>query len=212
MFTGLIETVGEIVTVNHSATGSMIEVLAPDILEGCRLGDSIAIDGACTTVIAVDSSRFSIEASRETLSKTIMGQYQPGWRVNCERPLMPTSRIGGHYVTGHVDGLARLVSLKEDGLAWSLIFMLESEALAQYIVEKGSIAISGISLTVNWVEQERFGVAIIPHTMTHTNLASLSVGQLVNIETDLLGKYVNKLVAPVLTQVGLHARIQEFEA
>lgn len=198
MFTGLIEEVGRVASVQHRSEGSRLVVNAKTVLHGVALGDSIAIDGVCTTVVAFDTQSFTIEASPETLSKTTFGRLQAGSAVNLERPLTPSSRIGGHYVTGHVDGLAKLLSKTPEGISLIVRFELENDDLAQYVVPKGSIAIAGISLTVNTVESRVFSVAIIPHTMSHTNLGQLAVGNPVNIETDLLGKYVKKLLSPVL--------------
>ncbi len=198
MFTGLIEEVGSIASVSQNASGSRITVYARTVLENVKLGDSIAIDGACTTVVAFDAQGFTIEASPETLEKTNFSQFKPGFRVNLERPLTPSSRIGGHYVTGHIDGQAILRSRKQDGLSHIFAFELDSAELAEYVVSKGSIAVSGISLTVNQVQDRQFSVAIIPHTLSHTNLDERRPGDRVNIETDLLGKYVKKFLSASL--------------
>lgn len=195
MFTGLIEEVGCIAQVEANAAGSRIRVQAQRILEKLALGDSIAVDGACMTVIAFDENTFSFEVSPESLSKTNFSSFQPGTRVNLERPLTPSSRIGGHYVTGHVDGLARVVSREELGNSIVFTFEVPSEAMAALLVPKGSVAILGISLTVNTVSGNRFTVAIIPHTLSHTNLGDYQSGDAVNIETDLLGKYVQRLMS-----------------
>ncbi len=194
MFTGLIEEVGAVSAVEASSAGSRISVTARKILFGLALGDSIAVDGACMTVIAFDDEGFSFEASPESLSKTNLSDFQPGRRVNLERPLTPTSRIGGHYVTGHVDGLATLVSKTPQGNSLILEFSVNTPALAELLIPKGSVTILGISLTVNTVSRDRFTVAIIPHTLSHTNLGDYQPGDAVNIETDLLGKYVRRLL------------------
>lgn len=194
MFTGLIEEVGVLSTVERSDAGSRITVSASKMLENLQLGDSIAIDGACMTVVAFDKQGFTIEASPESLSKTNFSSFQPGRRVNLERPLTPVSRIGGHYVTGHVDGLATVVSRHTDGNSQIFTFEVDSPALSELLVPKGSVTILGISLTVNTVERNRFSVAIIPHTLVHTNLDDYHPGNRVNIETDLLGKYVRRLL------------------
>jgi riboflavin synthase len=196
MFTGLIEEVGTVSAVQQNAGGSRITILARKMMENLQLGDSIAIDGVCTTVIAFDNQSFAIEASPETLDKTTFKRLKPGVLVNLERPLTPSSRIGGHYVTGHVDGTATLATRKQEGISHILTFELADNELAQYVVAKGSITIAGISLTVNTINQRRFTVAIIPHTMTHTNLDQVAIGDAVNIETDLLGKYVKKFLSP----------------
>jgi len=190
MFTGLIEAVGHIQSIQQTPAGCTLVVHAPDILDGVQLGDSIAIDGVCTTVVAFTPQTFTIEASPETLSKTVMGQYQPNSRVNLERPLLPTSRLGGHFVSGHVDGLARLVLTRPEGISTVYRFALQTPEQAVYLIPKGSIAISGISLTLNTVEDAQFEVAIIPHTLAHTNMGSFRTGDLVNIETDMIGKYL----------------------
>ena len=194
MFTGLIEEVGMVSAVKATTAGSRMSIAAKDILPAVQLGDSIAVDGACMTVVAFDDQGFSFEASPESLSKTNLSGFQPGRRVNLERPLTPTSRIGGHYVTGHVDGLARLISRTPQGNSIILEFAVDSPALAELLIPKGSVSILGISLTVNTVSRDRFSVAIIPHTLSHTNLGDYEPGDLVNIETDLLGKYVRRLL------------------
>jgi riboflavin synthase len=194
MFTGLIEEVGVIASVESNAAGSRISVKAAKVLEGIQLGDSIAVDGACMTAIAFDAQTFSFEASPESLSKTNFSSFKPGKRVNLERPLTPSSRIGGHYVTGHVDGLGRLISRQEQGNSIVFTFEVPTEEMASLLVPKGSVAILGISLTVNTVESRRFSVAIIPHTLSHTNLGDYQPGDAVNLETDLLGKYVQRLM------------------
>lgn len=194
MFTGLIEEVGSIQAVEESGGGSRITVAAREVLSDARLGDSIAIDGACTTVVEKTNSSFTIEASPETLSKTMFSSYKPGKRVNLERPLTPVSRIGGHYVTGHVDGLATIISRYPEGNSWIYRFRCDSPDLAELMIPKGSVTVLGISLTVNEVDGMEFGVAIIPHTLTNTNLDDYNKGDKVNIETDLLGKYVRKLM------------------
>lgn len=194
MFTGLIEEVGAIAAVESSTQGSRITVSAANILENIQLGDSIAVDGACMTVVAFDANGFTFEASPESLAKTHFSTFRPGRRVNLERPLTPESRIGGHYVTGHVDGLATVVSRKTDGNSQIFTFEVDSPALSELLIPKGSVTILGISLTVNTVERNRFSVAIIPHTLAHTNLDDYHPGDRVNIETDLLGKYVRRLL------------------
>jgi riboflavin synthase len=200
MFTGLIEEVGVIAAVEPLATGDAFEggcrftVQASKVLQDMTLGDSVAVDGACMTVIGFDAQGFSFEASPESLSKTNFSAFTPGRRVNLERPLTPSSRIGGHYVTGHVDGLAQIVSIEPEGNSWIYTFEVPEPTLAELLIPKGSVAVLGISLTVNSVSHNRFSVAIIPHTRAHTNLSDYRVGDLVNIETDLLGKYVRRLL------------------
>lgn len=198
MFTGLIEEVGIIAMVETIGEplsgGARFAVKATTVLNGVALGDSIAVDGACMTVIAFDNEGFSFEASPESLSKTNFSSFAPGKRVNLERPLTPISQIGGHYVTGHVDGLAKIVSIQQEGNSWIYAFEVPEPELAELLIPKGSVTVLGISLTVNTVSQNRFSVAIIPHTRAHTNLSDYAIGDWVNIETDLLGKYVRRLM------------------
>jgi riboflavin synthase len=194
MFTGLIEEVGVISAVESSGEGSRMTVSATKVLKNMSLGDSIAVNGACMTVILFTEKTFSFEVSPESLSKTNFSTFKPGHRVNLERPLTLDSRIGGHYVTGHVDGLASIVSCEIEGTSHIFTFELQSQEMAELLVTKGSVAILGISLTVNTVEKNRFSVAIIPHTLAYTNLGDYQVGDSVNIETDLLGKYVRRLL------------------
>lgn len=201
MFTGLIEEVGVIASVESGAEGSRISVTAAEVLKNVKLGDSIAVDGACMTVVDFNAQAFTFEASPESLSKTNFSGFQPGRRVNLERPLTPESRIGGHYVTGHVDGLATIVSRIVQGNSHIFTFEVIAPGLAELLVPKGSVTILGISLTVNAVEKNRFSVAIIPHTLAHTNLGDYQVGDSVNIETDLLGKYVRRLLFERNTEV-----------
>jgi riboflavin synthase len=208
MFTGLIEEVGVVLAVEREtsekdvaekgAVGCRFTVgtgEAARILDAeTRIGDSIAVDGACMTVVAFDERRFTFEASPESLARTTLGDWQPGRRVNLERPLTPASRIGGHYVTGHVDGLARVIAREACGNSVVFSFEADTAEMAELLVPKGSVAVLGISLTVNTVSDRRFSVAIIPHTLAHTSLGDYHPGDRVNIETDLLGKYVRRLL------------------
>jgi riboflavin synthase len=205
MFTGLIEALGYITRIEAAGGGKRFTVTIEKeseetpFLTNAALGDSIAVDGACMTVVAFQNQAdaaqtFSFEASPESLTCTVLGHAKVGNRVNLERPLLPTSRIGGHYVTGHVDGLGRLISQTPQGNSQVLTFEVDSNELAELLVPKGSVAILGISLTVNTVRERQFSVAIIPHTLTHTTLGDYKPAALVNIETDLLGKYVRRLL------------------
>jgi riboflavin synthase len=199
MFTGIIEQFGQITVAEHRPEGTLMTVrllASSDNPEGWtfKIGESIAIDGVCTTIISHTNTEFTIEASPETLSKTTFGFYTPGMRVNLEKPVTPSTPLGGHFVTGHVDGTAMILSKTPEGISCVYCFRLNSPELAKYLIPKGSIAISGISLTVNTVEEDRFSTAIIPHTLSHTTLGDQPMGGLVNIETDLLGKYVHRLL------------------
>jgi riboflavin synthase len=162
-------------------------------LEEIAIGDSVAVNGACLTVVAKQGRTFSADASPETLSRTTLGDIRTGSRVNLERALRFGDRLGGHLVTGHVDSLARVVTRERKGNMEVFRFAPESTTL-DLLVEKGSVAIDGISLTVNAVDEEGFSVAIIPHTLSETTLVDFQVGDSVNIETDLIGKYVARLM------------------
>lgn len=193
MFTGLIEDVGSIKSLQKTDGGAIVSVLTKMPLEEIAIGDSVAVNGACLTVVAKQDRTFSADASPETLSRTTLGDIRTGSRVNLERALRFGDRLGGHLVTGHVDSLARVVTRERKGNMEVFRFAPESTTL-DLLVEKGSVAIDGISLTVNAVDEEGFSVAIIPHTLSETTLVDFQVGDSVNIETDLIGKYVARLM------------------
>lgn len=194
MFTGLIEDLGTLLDLRRSSASASVSIATALPMAELRLGESIAVNGACLTVTAFANGRFAADVSPETLDKTTLGSLPRGVHVNLERALRLGDRLGGHLVTGHIDGMARLVERTRQGNAWRLAFQLEP-TLARLLVSKGSVAVDGISLTVNEVTAEFFNVMIIPHTLAQTTLASLEVGDLVNIETDLIGKYVARLLA-----------------
>jgi riboflavin synthase len=162
-------------------------------MENSVLGESIAVDGACLTVVEFRKEVFTADVSTETLSRTTLGSKAPGSRLNLERALRLGERLGGHLVSGHIDGIATLKGRKSEGRSLRLFFDAPAEVL-RYVVEKGSIAVNGISLTVNGVSNEGFDVNIVPHTASETTLIDLQMGGEVNIETDLIGKYVEKMV------------------
>ena len=180
MFTGIVEEIGKIKSFN----GEKLVVECKKVLENTQLGDSIAIDGCCQTVVDLTSNTFSTDVSSETLR--IIKGFKAGELVNLERALTPQSRIGGHIVQGHIDGVAKYLC--------KMRFEVPKE-LDKYIVYKGSITINGVSLTVSKSEKNIFSVAIIPHTLENTNLKDLHVGDLVNIETDIVGRYVEKFLS-----------------
>ncbi|HEX6984473.1 MAG TPA: riboflavin synthase, partial [Planctomycetaceae bacterium] len=161
---------------------------------GCRLGDSVAINGCCLTAVAVDGPRWSFQAGAETLSKTNLGRLRPGDAVNLERALPATGRFGGHIVQGHVDGVGTVRSIERHGDWVDMAFSLPPQ-LAEQLVPKGSVAVDGVSLTVVNAGPDGFNVALIPHTLAETTLGRRAAGDVVNIETDILGKYVQKLLA-----------------
>ena len=192
MFTGLIEGVGVIRELRRAAGSAVLTVTAPFADASYLLGESIAVNGACLTVVAFGGGSFRADVSPETLDCTTLGTLQAGQRVNLERALRLGDRFGGHMVSGHIDTVATLTDRRNDNNAQRLTFALGA-TFNRFLVEKGSVAIDGISLTVNSVEAEAFTVAIIPHTLHNTTLSAMQIGQRVNIETDLIAKYVLRL-------------------
>lgn len=200
MFTGLIQAVSQVTQVEPLDNGVRISIALPAVFTDLALGESIALNGACMTVVDFNTAEFSVEVSHESLSKTTLGKLVPDSVVNCERALLPTERLGGHFVTGHVDSVAEVVSVVNNGMAWDFVFDFITQELRPYFIPKGSVAIDGISLTVNWVEGSQFGVTIIPHTWEATTVQYLKAGSRVNIETDMLGKYVLQQVKQLSPQ------------
>ncbi len=194
MFTGIIETVGTVRTFVRQPSGARLTVAAATIAESARLGDSLAVDGACLTVAALAGDAVVCDLSAETLSRTTLGALRVGARVNLERPLRLGDRVGGHLVSGHVDALGHLVSRvpEGEGAVYRIRF---PEALAPFLVPKGSVAVDGISLTVAALAGHHFDVAVIPYTLRGTTLADKRVGAPLNLEADLIGKYVARLTA-----------------
>lgn len=195
MFTGLVADIGEIRTIRRSGDNWELIVATAFDTEDLELGESIAIDGACLTVTRILAGAFSVDASPETLRRTTLGERAEGDGVHLERALRMGDRLGGHLVLGHVDGVGELVGRRREKNAWLLDFRAP-EQVAQYLIDKGSITIDGVSLTVNSIDGTRFGVAIIPHTSDKTNLADYEVGRAVNLEADVLGKYVKRFISP----------------
>jgi len=193
MFTGLIEGTGTLLRIDRRGADAVMVVRADYAMEKITLGESIAVNGACLTVVSFQGNVFSADVSAETLSRTTLGGRSPGARLNLERALRMGDRLGGHWVSGHVDGIGVLRDRYREGRSWRLFFEIP-QALSRYIIEKGSIAIDGISLTVNGCGAHSFDVNIVPHTAIETTVGELKIGQEVNIETDLIGKYVEKLL------------------
>jgi riboflavin synthase len=193
MFTGIVQDVGRVESVSPRDGDTRLTVRGERLdLARVALGDSICVQGCCVTVIAHDGQRFSADLSRETLALTTLGSLREGARVNLEPALRAGDPLGGHLVSGHVDGLARVIERRED--ARSVRVQLEAPAeLARYIARKGSVAIDGVSLTVNEVDGARFGVNLIPHTLAVTTLDELTVGASVNLEIDPIARYVERL-------------------
>ena len=193
MFTGIVAATGKLLS-RESYDGDLrirFEVPA-DLMEGSKIGDSISISGCCLTMLEPDATGFSADLSVETLDKTSLGKRQPGDSVNLELAMKASDRLGGHMVSGHVDGLARLVSRTEDGRSERFLFETD-RSLARFIASKGSACLDGVSLTVNEVDDNRFSICIIPHTLTVTTLGGLAAGEVVNLEVDLIARYLDRL-------------------
>lgn len=190
MFTGIVEETGRVKTI----TGNKISVFAKTVLEGTKLGESIAVNGVCLTVTGIGRDYFDADVSDETLKVSALKELKSGSLVNLERALQLGGRLGGHIVTGHIDGVGKSVNIKKDGEFFRLTFELPSE-LAKYVVKKGSVTINGISLTVADIENNKITIAVIPHTFENTNFQTLQTGDFVNIETDILAKYVEKFLS-----------------
>lgn len=195
MFTGLIELMAPVGEVTPAPPGRRIVVAAPQWTDGVAVGDSIAVNGCCLTVVRVGQDSFAFDAGPETLSRTNLGQLTTGSFVNLERSLRVGDRLGGHFVTGHIDGVGRL-ELREDLGDWSNFWFSVPDGLSRQMASKGSIAVDGVSLTLVDVETHRFSVQLIPHTLAVTTLGKLAIGDRVNLETDLLAKYAQRLVTP----------------
>ena len=193
MFTGIIEEVGHIVSVTIRGKSMDLTVEATAIIDDITIGDSISIGGVCQTVTEIGDSTFAVQAVEETIKRSTFRKLKKGSAVNLERALRLEDRLGGHLVQGHVDGTGKITSKKE--YADNVLLIVKPEAgLDRYIVEKGSIAIDGISLTVTYTKSGEFGVSIIPHTYKSTILANIRTGDLVNLETDIIAKYIEKLL------------------
>lgn len=195
MFTGIIEEIGTVRRIEHGAKGARLTIQAKTVLEDTRIGDSIATNGVCLTVVSMTGDSFSADVMAESLRRSSLGTLQGGSPVNLERAMAANGRFGGHIVSGHIDGTGTIASQKrEDNAVWAKI--KTPAPLLRYIVEKGSIAIDGVSLTVAAVTDTDFSVSIIPHTGAQTILLGKKPGDPVNLECDVIGKYVEKLTAP----------------
>lgn len=189
MFTGLIEEIGTVAKVEKTQLGATFVINCNKILEDIKIGASIAINGACHTVTDFTQNSITVNTSNETLNISNFSQLKQNDTVNLERAMTLSSRLDGHLVSGHIDGTAEFIEKKSDGFSYKMFFKLKNE-LRKYLIYKGSITINGISLTIASIENNIFSVAIIPHTMQNTNLSSLKTGNIVNIETDIIAKYI----------------------
>jgi len=197
MFTGIVESLGRVASLAANGDGGKLRIDlsgAPEIAKEIKQGDSIAVNGCCLTVVEHGKKHFSADLSGETLRRTSLGEKKPGDPVNLERPLAAGARLGGHFVQGHVDGIGRVTALTPEGDNWWLSVEVP-ETLRRYVAEKGSISIEGISLTVARWHDAIASIAIIPFTYEHTNIHALRSGDAVNLEVDILAKYVESLLA-----------------
>ncbi len=193
MFTGIIEELGIVKSIRKGSRSALIQIEASTVLADIKIGDSIAVNGICLTASTFDENGFTAEAMAETLNRTNLGKLKSGDHVNLERALRLSDRFGGHLVSGHIDGVGRIVSKQQEDIALIYRIAFPSE-LAPYIISKGSVAIEGISLTVIEANKDDFTVSIIPHTRSQTNLRNKGVNDTVNLETDIIAKYLEGLL------------------
>jgi riboflavin synthase len=198
MFTGIVEELGLVARLQQRSGQSLLDVEARRVLAGSQLGDSIAVNGVCLTVTALRAQGFTAGVSLETLRRSNLGTLHSGVRVHLERALTPTSRMGGHFVQGHIDGIATLRKMEKDGDSQALTFSC-ADSLTQWMVPKGFVALDGASLTLTDVQDESFSVMLVPYTQTQLTLSHLLPGGTVNVEVDLLAKYVAKSLARSVT-------------
>lgn len=201
MFTGIVEETGTLRSLSRGSKSCVIHVQCSTVLEDTRIGDSIAVNGICLTVTSMESGGFTADVMNETLSRSSLAQTRPGDPVNLERAMAANGRFGGHIVSGHIDGTGIIREIRDDDNAVWYTVEAPPEIL-RYVVEKGSIAIDGISLTVARVDDRSFQVSVIPHTRAVTALSSRRVGSPVNLENDIVGKYVEKLMQPAPSESG----------
>ena len=192
MFTGIIEEIGSVEGISKRSLSERLRIRCKKVLEGTHIGDSIAVSGVCLTVTSLDDAGFTADVMEETVERSNLRMLRAGDPVNLERAMSPDGRFGGHMVAGHVDGVGSIISKKKQEMAVVYRIKPDNPHLFRYIVEKGSVALDGISLTVAAVTDEEFSVSVIPHTIAQTTLKLKSVGDIVNIETDIMGKYVEK--------------------
>ena len=198
MFTGIIEEVGSLLATRKASKSESLTIEAPNVLQDAKVGDSIAVNGICLTATSISGNTFTADVMAETMRRSSLGTLHTGSKVNLERAMAANGRFGGHIVPGHIDGTGTITQVKRDDNAIWYTIMAEA-SLMKYIVEKGSITIDGISLTVATVSDTDFQVSIIPHTQANTVLSDRKTGDVVNLETDIIGKYVEKLLQPQKT-------------
>lgn len=208
MFTGIVEEIGFVEGVTKGAKSSRLRIKADTVLEGTRIGDSICTSGVCLTVTKLEGAYFEADVMAETMRRSKLGSLNPGSKINLERAMQLNGRFGGHMVSGHIDGTGKILAMvKEENAVW--VSISAEESLLRYIVEKGSIAIDGVSLTVAAVGHSEFKVSVIPHTGMETTLLKQKVGDAVNLECDIIGKYVEKLLQPGIEANGKKETLTE---
>lgn len=209
MFTGIVEEKGRVELIKRGQHSAILTIGAKKVLEDTKIGDSIAVNGICLTVTSLTSKSFTADVMHETLNRSSLAKLLPGSHVNLERAMPANGRFGGHIVSGHVDGIGKIVGIKEDDI--SICYRIQaSPEILRYIVEKGSITIDGISLTVAAISHKDFSISAIPHTVSQTILKEKRQGDVVNLETDILGKYVEKLVGTSQTEQKKSSITREF--
>ena len=209
MFTGIIEELGTVERVTRGRVSAVIAIRAEHILSDLKIGDSVAVNGVCLTATGLTGHGFTADVMHETLDRSALAGLGPGSRVNLERAMAANGRFGGHIVAGHVDGVGTIAAIEQDDNAIWFTITAPAQVL-RYVVEKGSIAIDGISLTVARVEQDRFAVSVIPHTAAVTLLGQRRTGDRVNLESDIIGKYVERLLRPAPEEKGQSRLTMEF--
>lgn len=208
MFTGIIEEIGHVKSLHRGAKSFTLEVEADVVMQGTQVGDSIATNGVCLTVTSLTGHGFTADVMPETVQRTALGELKAGSPVNLERALSLQTRLGGHIVSGHIDGTGRIADRSQDDNALWLTVECDSRLL-RYIIEKGSITIQGVSLTVARVDSKSFAVSLIPHTQAATTLHAARIGDLVNLENDIIAKYVEKLLGKAPSDAGIMQKLKE---
>lgn len=195
MFTGIIEEIGEIAQVSQQGGARQFSIKAQKVMSDLKVDDSIAINGVCLTVVSQTPQQFAVQAVEETLKKSTLGHYQAGHRINLERALMANSRLGGHFVQGHVDGVATVLSMQAQQ-GGKILTLRVPEMLLKYMIPQGSITVDGVSLTIAGLSHDTIRISLIPHTLSVTTLGMLQAGGLVNVEADMMGKYAIQILQP----------------
>lgn len=194
MFTGIVEEIGKVKAIKKGAKSAALSIVGNLIFSDLKLGDSVAVNGICLTVTSINGSVFTADVMNETLSRSSIGELKTGSNVNLERAMSANGRFGGHIVSGHIDGTGKISAIKKDDIAIWYTVKTDSKTM-RYVIEKGSITIDGISLTVAKVERDNFAVSIIPHTAKETILSEKKIGSIVNLENDIVGKYIEKFMS-----------------